>query len=116
MRSTMQIKSEKLFFKLLQIHHQMILNIFNMMNEPFDNRFLPIKVYTDKGEWQQILIWDNDKEILHGPFETTKIGIKPAYAINDYNWVNDELYIYFKNHVDACITGLATEDVKFEQC
>lgn len=111
----MKIKSKKLFFELLKTHHQMIEHLFNMGTELLDERFLPIKIFNDDLEWVGVFVWDNEKELLHGPFDAEKEFFK-TLPIKGYKWAGEELYIYFQTKVDACITGLLTGEVRFEKC
>lgn len=111
----MKIKSRKLFFQLLNAHHQMIEHLFDMGTELLSERFLPIKVFNDELEWLSLFVWDNEKEILHGPFEAER-EFSQRLIIKGYKWAGEELYVYYYTKIDACITGLPTGEIKFEKC
>ena len=89
--------------------------LFNMVNEVLQERFLPIKGYNVKLRWVALFIWDNDKELLHGPFNL-KGSIEGSYEfIEDYKWVDGELYVYFSGQTDYIVRGLENGKAVFSE-
>jgi hypothetical protein len=111
----MVIKSVTLFSRLEKISRNEDLYLFNMVNEALDGRFLPIKCYDAKMKWMALLVWDNERELLHGPF-LLKGGIAGSHEyIENYKWAGGELYIYFSGQVDYAVRGLENGKAVFEE-
>lgn len=113
----MQIKDRSLYLKLTELQKKIVYYLFNMVNEPLTENLYLIKTFDENRNWKNVLVWDNSKEILYGPFYTGENFKMPGETIQDYKWAGNNLYLYYGGGNDACVMGLiAGKEVSYEEC
>jgi len=86
-----------------------------MATELLEQRFLPIKCHDVKLNWVGLLVWDNEKNLLHGPFQVPGSMLGTNEFMDGYKWEDDELYVYFLCKIDYSIRGLRNGKAVFEE-
>lgn len=84
-----------------------------MVNEGVDDegRFAFVYGYKDRDP-VHFFIWDNKREILHGPYTNKVSGSRSKFlVISEYSWIEKdmELYVSFTNKEKICIGGFEND-------
>jgi len=112
----MYIKATTLSDELEKLRNREELSfLFNMATELLEQRFLPIKCHDVKLNWVGLLVWDNEKNLLHGPFQVPGSMLGTNEFMDGYKWEDDELYVYFLCKIDYSIRGLRNGKAVFEE-
>jgi hypothetical protein len=135
-------KLQQLLFALLSLHPDKFLpNIFPAHGDDpqfYNDRFLAVELLDTDLQRVGLVIWDDKKELLHGPYLVKpehlkdqinylpdmpgKITSASGYLVlQEYKWTSGaKLYAYFEanpvNTADYEISGLDSEKVLFEEC